>query len=383
MPLRIVTMLLIAASLGGFPFSTPGYAAISCGTPIENSEEWSTSSPEEAGLDASLLCSLNAMLDKSPQMNVHSVVVARGGKLVFETYRTGTDYKWGSWLGPTSYTSQMQHDVRSISKSVVSLLVGIAIDQKLIRSVEDPVYTYFPEYPDLRTAPKDKIQLRHLLTMTAGLTWDEMRPYSDPQNSELRMIYSSDPYRFALEQLTTSMPGQEWNYSGGSTQLLAGVVQKVAAKPLSDFATEVLFGPLGITQFEWIKMPLNQQTAAASGLRLRPRDMAKIGQLVLDKGVWRGNRIVSESWIDESTEARIEAMDSLRYGYQWWRDELQLGNKQISWISAMGLGGQRIYIVPAYDLVVVITAGHYGDISQDWVSFDIFNKYVLAAIQSP
>ncbi len=109
--------------------------------------------------------------------------------------------------------------------------------------------------------------------------------------------------------------------------------------------------------------------------------MAKIGQLVLDKGVWRGNRIVSESWIDESTEARIEAMDSLRYGYQWWRDELQLGNKQISWISAMGLGGQRIYIVPAYDLVVVITAGLYGDTRQDWVSYDIFEKYVLNGIE--
>jgi CubicO group peptidase (beta-lactamase class C family) len=357
MTMHIATMILIAASVIGISsqFTAQGDAANSCGTPLENGGEWPTSSPDDAGLNATLLCSLDEMLDKSPEMNVHSVVVVRGGKLVYESYRTGNDYKWGRWLGPTSYTPQMQHDVRSISKSVVSLLVGIALDRKLIPSIDEPVFTYFTEYAALRTPEKDYIQLRHLLTMTSGLAWDEKRPYSDPENSEIRMIYSSDPYRFVLEQLTTRKPGEEWNYSGGSTQLLAGVVQKVAAKPLSDFANEALFEPLGITQFEWVKMLANEETAAASGLRLRPRDMAKIAELVLNKGMWRGNRIVSESWIQESTQSRVEVVDSVRYGYHWWSDEQKLDNKQISWISAMGLGGQRIYIVPTYDLVVVIT----------------------------
>jgi CubicO group peptidase (beta-lactamase class C family) len=346
-------------------------------------DEWPTSLPKEAGLNATLLCSVDGMLDKALERNVHSVVVIRDGKLVYESYRTGEDYKWGTWLGRITYAPQMQHDLRSASKSIVSLLVGIAIDRKLITSVDEPVFSYFPEYAALGTPEKNNIQLRHLLTMTSGLAWDEKRPYSDPENSEIRMIYSPDPYRFVLEQLLVRKPGEEWNYSGGSTELLAGIVQRTAGKLLSDFANEALFEPLGITQFEWIKMPSNGETAAASGLRLRPRDMAKIGQLVLDHGTWRGKRIVSERWIQESTEARIEAVPPLRYGYHWWNDEQKIGNRQISWITAMGLGGQRIYIVPAYGLVVVITAGLYGNTSQDWVSYDIFDKYVLAAIKAP
>ena len=353
--------------------------------PLEATDDWPTASPEEAGLDSALLCSLNGTLDKSPEMNVHAVVVVRGGKLIYENYRAGEDYKWGTKLGHTSYTPQMLHDVRSICKSVVSLLFGIALDRKLIASIDDPVFTYFPDLVALRTPEKDRIQLRHLLTMTSGLAWDERSDYSDPENSERKMISSTGPYRFVLEQPVWRKPGEEWNYSGGSTQLLSGVVQRTTGKWLADFAREALFEPLGITQFEWMKMPANGEAEAASGLRLGPRDMAKIGKLVLDKGMWHGRRIISEAWIQESTQGRIahvDAVDSLRYGYQWWVDEGKVGDRQISWITAVGFGGQRIYIVPAFGLVVVITAGLYTSRSQDWVSFDIFSKYVLASIRN-
>jgi len=113
--------------------------------------------------------------------------------------------------------------------------------------------------------------------------------------------------------------------------------------------------------------------------------MAKIGELVLEKGMWNGRRVVSQAWIEESTRPRISGIDpgvaSLGYGYQWWGDYETIGGQQISWIAAQGLGGQRIYIVPAHDLVVVVTAGLYGEEKQDWVSFNIFDKYVLAAIR--
>jgi len=238
----------------------------------------------------------------------------------------------------------MQHDVRSISKSVVSLLFGIALDRKLIASVDDPVFRYFPDYAALRTPEKDNIHLRHLLTMTSGLAWDERRAYSDPENSERKLIRSIEPYRFVLEQSVWRKPGEEWNYNGGGTQLLAGVLQRTTGKSLADFAKEALFEPLGITQFEWLNMPASGEVAAASGLRLRPRDLAKIGQLVLNNGTWNGRRIISEAWIRESTQGRIahfDAVDSLRYGYQWWGDEEKVGDRQISWIAAQGLGGQR------------------------------------------
>ena len=380
----LIVVLATVASFLQFAAPTWGGSAISCGAPLETGGEWPTSSPEEAGLDATLLCSLKERLDKSPEMNVHAVVVVRGGKLIYESYRAGEDEKWGMKLGLVAHTPQMLHDVRSVSKSVVSLLVGIALDRGLIAGVDEPVLPYFPELAALRTPEKDHILLRHLMTMTSGLAWDEWADYSDPENSERKMIRSTGPYRFVLGQPLLHKPGEEWNYNGGNTQLLAGVLQRAAGKWLADFAKEALFEPLGITRFEWMKMPANGEVEAASGLRLRPRDMARIGELVLDKGMWKGRRIVSEGWIQESTRGHMEhidKVDSLRYGYQWWGDEGKVGDREISWVAAMGFGGQRIYIVPAFGLVVVITAGLYAGSSQDQVSFDIFNQYVLAAIR--
>jgi CubicO group peptidase (beta-lactamase class C family) len=355
-----------------------------CGKPTAAADGWQIASPDEEGVDVSRLCALNEMLAQSASGNVHAVVVARRGKLIYEIYRAGDDERWGSKLGSVNYTAEMPHDVRSISKSVVSLLFGIALDRHLIASVDDPVFDYFPDYADLRTTEKDRIQLKHLLTMTSGLEWDEERSYRDPKNSEIMMIRSSDPYRFVLSQAVEDEPGKVWNYSGGSTQLLAGVVERKTGQPLAEFANEALFAPLGITKFEWIKMPANGEAAAASGLRLRPRDMAKMGELVLEKGVWNGHRVVSEAWIEESTKGRIHVRGPNRYGYQWWSREPTPGDddkRNVSWVAGWGLGRQRIFVVPDYDLVVAITAGLYDSNSQDAAVLGILNLYVFPAIQ--
>ena len=190
--------------------------------------------------------------------------------------------------------------------------------------------------------------------MSSGLAWDEKRPYSDPKNSEVQMARAEDPYRFALVQPVSSRPDAVWNYSGGSTQLLARVVEKASGKPIEDFAREALFEPLDITDIEWVWMP-NGYVAAASGLRLRPRDMAKLGQLFLNGGEWNGRRIVSASWLQESALPRV----SSSYGYQWWNGLSVVGDQIVERIEAKGLGGQRIFIVPSLDLVVVVTAGRY------------------------
>ncbi|MDP1699373.1 MAG: serine hydrolase [Aestuariivirga sp.] len=378
--LVLVMAVLMAAGVQ-FPAPAWGDAAMSCGSPLEAAGEWQTASPESAGFDAALLCSLGGKLGNSPEMNVHSVIVVRNAKLVYENYRAGKDQKWGSSLGLAIHTPQTLHDMRSVSKSVVSLLFGIALDRKLVAGIDTPVFSYFPEFAALRSPEKDRIELRHLLVMTSGLAWDERRPYSDPENSERRMTVATNPYRFALEPPVMNPPGEKWNYNGGNTQLLAGVLERSAGMWLTDFAREELFEPLGIKQFEWLKMWSNGEVAAAYGLRLRPRDMAKLGQLVLDKGMWNGRRIVSEAWIGESTQPWTDVEPPLRYGYQWWTDEGEINGRKVSWISAQGLGGQRIYVVPAFGLVVAITAGLYDSASQDWVSFDIFEKFVLAAIR--
>lgn len=374
-----VAVTMAAASQ--FPAFAWANATMSCGSPLEAAGEWQTASPEAAGFDAALLCSLGDMLDNSPEMNVHAVVVVRGGKLVYETYRAGKDQRWGSSLGLASHTQLTLHDVRSVSKSVISLLFGIALDRNLVASINTPVVSYFPEHAALLTPEKDRIEPRHLLAMTSGLAWDERRSYSDPGNSERRMSGATNPYRFVLEQPLLNAPGGKWEYSGGSTQLLAGVLQRSSRKWLADFAREALFEPLGITRFEWVKMPANGEAAAASGLRLRPRDMAKLGQLVLGKGIWNRRRIVSEEWITESTRPRTDVAHPLQYGYHWWTDEGEIAGRKTTWVAAQGLGGQRIYIVPTFGLVVAITAGLYDSSSQDGVSYGIFEKFVLAAIR--
>ena len=156
-------------------------------------------------------------------------------------------------------------------KSVTALVLGMAIDHGWIKSVDTPVLSFFPEYADLRTPEKDRITLRHILTMSSGLDWHESDvPYTDAANSEIRMDTAPDPYRFALEQPMVAPPGQIWNYNSGSTELLGAVLRKATGKPLDQLARTMLFGPLGITDVEWYRYAQDNPSAAA-GLRLRPR----------------------------------------------------------------------------------------------------------------
>jgi CubicO group peptidase (beta-lactamase class C family) len=220
--------------------------------------------------------------------------------------------------------------------------------------------------------------------MTSGLAWDES-DYGRADNSFNEMLGSTDPYRFVLERPLQVEPGTRWNYSGGDTQLLAGVLQRSTGRWLIEFARSELFEPIGIKQFEWAKMAANGEAAAGSGLRLRPRDMAKIGLLVLNRGRWSDHQIVPENWIEVSTRTHISGIDpnvkALGYGYQWWTYQPEDEGHRSPIVIGLGYGGQRIYIVPALDLVVAITAGLYDSKSQDWVSYDLFDKYVLGAIE--
>lgn len=355
-------------------------AAASCGVPTARNDGWPVATPAKAGLDDARLCALSKWLDGFPQSNVHSVIVARRGALVFERYFTGDDEVWGRPVGVVEHGPAVKHDLRSVTKSITGLLVGIALDRKLIASIDEPVFTFFPEHADLRTPQKDRILLRHLLTMSAGLAWNENIPYSNPANSERRMTDAPNPYRYILEQRLADRPGAQFNYSGGATQLLAGIVQKAAGKPLEEFAREALFAPLGITDVTWVKMP-NGDVSAASGLRLTPRDLAKLGQLMLARGEWNGRRVAPADWIAQSTTPQIEAIDFLFYGHQWWLGRSMIERRELPWTAGFGLGGQRLFIVPGLDLVVVTTAGLYNSPMQRWVPWEIFRRYVVGAVR--
>jgi CubicO group peptidase (beta-lactamase class C family) len=377
--IRTLAAAVVAAWLVLPLLPSSGVAAPPCGVPIDADAGWTIATQDAAGFDAERLCALDRKLDDQA-LNVHGVVVARGGKLVYEAYRAGADYKLMTDLGVVTYSAAMQHDVKSVTKSVVSLLFGIALERKLIPGIDAPVLSFFPDYADLRTPEKDRILLSHVLTMSSGLEWDEDLPYTDPKNAAIRMVYAPDPYRFVLEQKVVAEPGKVWAYNSGGTQLLAGVLQKATGKPIADFARDALFAPLGIGEFEWMPLP-GGEAAAGWGLRLRPRDMAKIAQLVLNKGAWDGRQIVSAAWIAESTKPRQVGWGGHGYGYQWWGGQSPADGKGAAWIAGWGLGGQRIFIVPDHDLVVAITAGLYQSDQQDDVTQGILDDVVAALRQ--
>jgi CubicO group peptidase (beta-lactamase class C family) len=354
-----------------------------CGVPVMRNDGWTVASAESVGLDGARLCGIADHL-RETEADVHAVVVARHGKLVFEQYFSGTDQPWGRPEGAYDFDAATKHDMRSASKSVVSLLVGIAIDRRLIAGVDTPVIEFFPEHAELRTAGWERITLRHLLTMSSGFKWDENRFWTDPANDEPHLGSEPDPIRYVLSKPIAAPPDTIWVYNGGGTDLLGAVIERVSGKPLDAFAREYLFAPLAITDFEWNSYPRNGKISAAAGLRLRPRDAAKIGQLVLNDGASGGRQIIPSDWIMKSTVPRFQARGYFGglfyYGYQWWMGRTLRGERDVKWVAAMGWGGQRIFVVPEFDLVVMVTSGLYGKPREGVGALDTLNNFVIPSV---
>ncbi len=379
-----VVALIAALALGSLEASAQQTAApAACGMPTVLEDGWTTAKPEDAGLDGARLCAIAARL-KATDANVHGVVVVRSGKLVFEQYFAGHDMPWGRDAGRYEFDATTQHDMRSVTKSVVSLLLGIALDRKLIANLDEPVLKFFPEYAELKTPDWEKITLRHLVKMSSGQQWDENLPW-DPKNDEWHLVNDADPLRYVFQKPFVFPPDTVWTYNGGSSDLLGKVIEKASGTPIDAFAREALFEPLGITDWQLMNYR-NGKVATAAGLRLRPRDAAKIGQLMLDKGNWNGRQIVSAEWIAESTRPRFQAINMFGglfyYGYQWWIGRTLAGDKDVTWIAGQGLGGQRLYVVPDLELVVMVNQGLYLSGRQGQAGLDILNNFVIPAVRN-
>jgi CubicO group peptidase (beta-lactamase class C family) len=351
------------------------------GTPVLLHDGWPIASPEDAGLDIARLRGIAARL-KATESNVHAVVIARHGKLVFEQYFSGYDEPWGQEYKDYDFDAMTKHDVRSASKSVASLLLGIAVDRKLV-ALDDRVIDFFPDYADLQSPGWEKVAIRHLLTMSSGMRWDENLPWNDPKNDEPYLGSEADPVKYVLSKPIIAEPGTVWTYNGGNTDLLGAIIARKSGKSFDAFARETLFQPLGIAAWEW-KNYRNGKIAPAAGLRLRPRDAAKIGQLVLYKGAWAGRQVVSPAWIDDSTMPRFQAIGYFGglffYGYHWWMGRTLFKGREFPWIVAQGWGGQRIFVVPGLDIVVAITAGMYGSPRQGNPGLEILYRFVIPAV---
>jgi len=357
-------------------------AAPACDVPAQLNDGWQIeASPATAGLDADRLCTVLRNLADS-DLNFHGLLVVRNGRLVTEVYRPGKDerikdlFRTTRTFGPTTV-----HDVRSISKSVTSLLWGIAQAQGKMPPLDTPALSLFPDLADLNGQGREAITLAQMLSMSSGLAWNEWNATGLLDNDEFGLIWRSAQAHYVFDRPMAAPAGTLFNYNGGNTAVLAQLLVERVGMSLPDYARKQLFEPLGITDWEWVD-DFRGRPMAHAGLRLRPRDLARIGQLVLQHGQWQGRQIVPAEWIAESTRPRIDTgiEPGLQYGYQWWLGQVEAGGVQQGWIGGIGRGGQRLWIVPGLDMVVVATAGDYNQ-RTIWKQAETLFQQVMATVQ--
>ncbi len=335
------------------------------------SEAWSVVTPVEAGFAPDIEDRLELARQAGTLPNLHGVVAARAGRIFLERYFAGPDMARARPLGVIRFGPDTLHDLRSVTKSIVGLLYGIALAAGQVPAPDAYLLEQFPEYPEMGgEAARRLLTVRHALTMTLGTEWDELTlPYTDPRNSEIAMDRADDRCRYVLGRPVVGPPGVRWTYNGGATALLARLIVKGTGKPLPDFAQEILFGPLGITRTEW-ESGRDGEAIAASGLRMTPRDLARIGAALLDGGRWNGRQVVPKDWLATSFTPAVSMPDGRRYGCHWYLGAVPMddGTRRVRWeetVSAIGNGGQRLFLLPRLELAVAVTAGNY-DAPDHW-----------------
>ncbi|MBU0476302.1 MAG: beta-lactamase family protein [Bacteroidetes bacterium] len=309
---------------------------------------------------------LEAAFGEAQQIeNLKSFVIYHNGKIIKEAF-----FNEGG--------SDVPHDVRSVTKSVISLLVGIAIDKGFIQSAEQPIGDYLrPIYSDI-SIEKANIKISHLLTMSSGIEWYELGGigYND-------WITSSNQVQFVLDKPLSAQPGQIFNYNSGALHLLSVIISQASEMSTMDFARKYLFAPLDIGKRNWSTDKQGYNNGSA-GLQITPYDMVKIGQLILNGGEYNGKKIVSPEWIKQIRTSKISTNTSMPfangYSYCWWRGQNSKGNYSF----ANGYGGQFIVVVPNLELIVVATNKWSGVSSttanEQWYrTMDLIITKILAA----
>ncbi|MDR0269724.1 serine hydrolase [Paenibacillus sp.] len=329
--------------------------------------EWQTADPKNIRMDLAKLSELEPII-QSEYSNINGIVVVRDGYIAYEKYFNGN--------GPDD-----THHVTSVTKSIISALIGIAVDTGRIKNIDQKVLDFFPEYiPDAADQQKREITIRHLLTMTAPY------PFEDWHEPLDKMCMQPDWVKYTLDMLGQKGSIGTFKYSTVGAHLLSAIITRSTGKGAREFANEHLFKPIGmkeIPHFEmktfgfedlfgknvrgWVYDP-NRNSTGGWGLTLSPRDMARFGYLYLNRGIWDNNQIITETWIDEST-----VMNSNNYGYLWWLR----AEDGVSAYLALGDGGNVICCIPEKDLVVVIASEFIPNPRDRWT---LIKEYILPAL---
>jgi CubicO group peptidase (beta-lactamase class C family) len=343
-------IMLLGCSSGGRSRARLGAPTNSSTTPAYwPTREWRTSTPEEQGMDSQQLAHMLEAVE-AQGLDLHSLLIIRHGYIVSETYFSPHD-------------QNTRHELYSCTKSFISTLVGIAVDQGALDRIDRRALDVYSGYtfanPDAR---KEAMTVEHLLTMTSGLGWQE----GDPIYRAMYM--SNDWIQYVLDTPMSEQPGERFNYCSGCSHVLAGIVQGSTGSKVQDFARKNLFQPLGISNWKW-DTDAKGMAIGGWGLQLTARDMAKLGYLYLRQGTWDGKQIVSPAWVEEATRQHTTTDGSLGYGYQWWI------YPTLDAYTALGRYGQTIFVIPKLDLIVVTTANMEG---HDPI-FELIERYVVPA----
>jgi CubicO group peptidase (beta-lactamase class C family) len=345
---------------------------------------------DDQGMNRAMLASLDVELASGKHGYVDSMLVIRHGKVVYEkTYDRSRDYaRLFAGKGASGiynyydpgwhpyYKGTALHTLQSVSKSVTSALIGIAIARGEIPGVDAKVMPYFADFkiPADPLGFRERMTLADVLTMRTGIRWDEeTAAYTDPANNCAAMEGTEDWVRYVLEQPMAEAPGKTFVYNSGATELLSYLITKATGKPADEYAKEHLFAPLGITDFYWKRTPKGLSDTEG-GLYLAPRDLAKIGELYSKDGVWNGKRLLPEGWVKASTAPATGTYDKrFGYGFQWWV------MPDAGAYAAWGYGGQFLFVVPRLDLIVVFTGWNIYEHAELDPSYAL--DHVIAAVK--
>ncbi|SNR84548.1 serine hydrolase domain-containing protein [Dokdonia pacifica] len=335
-------------------------------TPAQLKDGWETTNIDALGINKSELTRLITDVEAQKLVNTHSILIAKENKLVFETYFDG-------------FNAHIPHDLRSASKSISSAIIGIAIDENIIKSVDEKLYDFLPEtYQYTKDPQKANITLKDLLTMSSGLDVNNQASennYQDPR-------FSNNWLKTVLEAPMVKEPGTYADYGSANPFLLGVCLNEHLDIPLETYMDEKLFAPLGITNY------INQTDDSkitpyfGGGMLLTSRDLLKFGQLYQNKGKWKGQQIISEKWVEASFGKYLRLQDyndKNLYGYLWWHDTYEVNGKAYEAIEARGAGGQFIFILPALESVVVITSGNFRNRKGNQPR-EILKDYIIPAL---
>ena len=348
---RFTSGLAAMAIVGSLASSTVAAAP----TPANaDSAGWTVATPESQGMDSA---TLQGTCDYAmqPERHTQGVVVIRGGKLVDECYAKGE--------GPRSWAASW-----SVAKSYASTLIGIAIDQAKIPSLDVSMADYFPAW---KGTPKAQITLKDVVTMSSGLKWNEDYAPADGGDSDvIQMGVAKDQLAYAASRPLAHTPGTVWNYSSGDAMLLSGVIAKATGMSAGEYAQKVLFGPLGMKQVEWWT-DAKGHTLTYCCNDTTSRDYARLGQLFLNNGNWNGTQIVSASWVHDAFQP-VPASNGI-YGYMWWISHVPGTNDPI--YSADGFDNQYIMIIPSLDMVIVRNSDYVKSACEPIADPNLFSRY--------